>query len=147
KPTRLGAKRGRGRRQSWAFSFQAALGASASGSSSLSSSAKRPRSAFSASKLRPRTSVAASLVLERKKAAERFQRLEVATADERCGDALKPCGQLGRAIGAKRRFDQRTGERRGANGGRRVHQHDLHREIDLADEGCRRIRLHHVVLE
>src|ERR1700722_6500619 len=87
------------------------------------------------------------LILEGEQAAQSFQRLEIAAAEERRVDSLEARGQIGRAIGAKRRFDQRSSERAGARSGRRVHQHDLDSEIDLTDQRGRLLSLHHMVLE
>jgi hypothetical protein len=99
----------------------------------------RPRSAYGRAAEAP--------FLEGEQAAQSFQRLEISAPEERRVDALEPRDQIGRTIGAKRRFDQRTGERRGARGGRGVHQHDLDGEIDLADQRRRCLGLHHMVLE
>ena len=59
-------------------------------------------------------------VLEGEQRAQSFQPLKIAAAEQRRVDAPEPRGQLGRAIGAKSRLDQRTGKRRRADGGRRV---------------------------
>ena len=115
---------GEWRGRSWSISFQAAFEVVAGfplGNISFSSSGNSARSAFIASKLRERSTCPAI--------------------------ALRPA-MIARALEAPAAPSRSAArQRRGGGAARRVHQHDLHHEIDLPQRRRRVVRLHDVVFQ